>query len=176
MIVAASGGTHSSEAWEGGMDVRDCPSRVLVLGVIGTLAIVGTACSSTTEPGGEERRLGVIVGFNDDDPQIAVPDTIEAGVEFVVEVTTYGNACFRKGETEVASSGNSVTITPYDYIDMGAGACADVLLSFIHQATVEVSDAGFASVVIVGRAGGSMEEEVVEGIREVVVLARQVSN
>lgn len=158
------------------MDVRNCSSRVLVLGVVGILAVVGTACSSTTDPAGEERRLGLILGFNNDDPRIAIPDTVQAGIEFVVEVTTYGNACFRKGETEVASSGNGVTITPYDYIDMGAGVCADILLSFVHQATVEFSEAGFASVVILGGAGGSMEEEAVEVIREVVVLEHQASD
>jgi len=152
------------------MDVRNYWSRVFVLGLIGVLALVGTACSSTTDPAGEERRLGLILGFTDDDPRIAVPDTVQAGIEFVVEVTTYGDSCFRKGETEVASSGNGVTITPYDYIDMGAGGCARVLISFLHQTTVEFSEAGLASVVIVGRVGGSMEQEVVEVIREVVVL------
>lgn len=158
------------------MDVRNCPSRGFVLGVLWVLAPAVATCNSATDPAGEERRLGLILGFDNDDPRIVVPDTVHTGVEYVVEVTTYGNSCFRKGEAEVASSGDSVTITPYDYMDVSTGNCEDILLSFVHQATVEFSEAGLASVVIVGRAGGSMEGEAVEITREVVVLTHQAQN
>jgi hypothetical protein len=69
------------------------------------------------------------------------------GTGFTVQVTTYGNGCYRKGETEVAVSGNVATVTPWDYVDLGAGACPDILLTFVHEATVAFPEAGSASVV-----------------------------
>ncbi|TVR54179.1 MAG: hypothetical protein EA421_09385 [Gemmatimonadales bacterium] len=158
------------------MKVRKDALRRFMLGVVGVLAASGAACTSTTEPPGEERRPGLILGFNHGDPQIVMPDTVQAGTEFTVQVTTYGNGCYRKGETEVAASGSVVTITPWDYVNLGAGACPDLLLTFVHEATVAFSQAGSASVVIVGRSGGSMGEEPVEVTRPVVVVAAQASN
>lgn len=160
------------------MDVRNRPSRAFVLGVLWILALVVTACDSTTEPAGEGRQLGVIVGFNNDDPRIVVPDTVQAGVEFVVEVTTYGNFfCDRKDETAVASSGNRVVITPYNYVET-LFECPSLGALFVHQATVEFSEPGLASVVIQGRVAHhlDLDEDVVEFTREVVVLAQQASN
>ena len=105
-----------------------------------------------------------------------MPDTVQAGTEFTVQVTTYGNGCYRKGETEVAASGSVVTITPWDYVDLGAGACPDLLLTFVHETTVAFPEPGAASVVIVGRAGGSMGEEPVVVTRGVVVRGGPASN
>lgn len=158
------------------MAVRTGASRWLILGLVGMLVLAGTACSSTTEPPGEERRPGLILGFNHGDPQIVMPDTVQAGTGFTVQVSTYGNGCYRKGETEVAASGNVVTITPWDYVDLSAGGCPDLLLTFVHEATVAFPEPGSASVVIVGRSGGSMGEEPVEVTREVVVRGEQASN
>ena len=158
------------------MAVRTGASRWLILGLVGMLVLAGTACSSTTEPPGEERRPGLILGFNHGDPQIVLPDTVQAGTEFTVQVSTYGNGCYRKGETEVVVSGNVATVTPWDYVDPGAGACPDILLTFVHEATVAFPEAGSASVVIVGRPGGSMGEEPVVVTRGVVVVAAQASN
>ena len=154
---------------------RDSP-RWFGLSLIGMLVLAGAACSSTTEPPGEERRPGLILGFSHGDPQVVMPDTVQAGTEFTVQVTTYGNGCYRKGETEVAVSGSVATVTPWDYVDLGAGACPDLLLTFVHEATVQFSQAGSASVVIVGRSGGSMGEEPVEVTREVVVVSAQASH
>lgn len=66
-----------------------------------------------------------MTSFNHGHPQLVVPDTVQAGTKFTVAVTTYGNGCYRKGETEVAASGSVVTITPRDYVDLGASACPD---------------------------------------------------
>ena len=158
------------------MTVRKDLTRRYGLGLVGMLVLAGAACSSTTEPPGEERRPGLILGFNHGDPQIAMPDTVQAGTEFTVQVSTYGNGCYRKGETEVVVSGNVATVTPWDYVDPSAGGCPDILLTFVHEATVAFPQPGSASVVIVGRAGGSMGEEPVEVTRGVVVVAAQASN
>ena len=152
------------------------PPRWFGLSLVGMLVLAGTACSSTTEPPGEERRPGLILGFSHGDPQIVLPDTVQAGTEFTVQVSTYGNGCYRKGETEVAASGNVATVAPWDYVDLGADGCPDILLTFVHEATVAFPQPGSASVVIVGRAGGSTGEEPVEVTREVVVVAAQASN
>jgi hypothetical protein len=140
------------------------------IGAIAFAVVVGS-CSSPIDPIAEERRVGMILGFNNDDPRIVVPDTVEAGADFVVEVTTYGDSCFRKGEIEMASMGDRVTITPYDYIDLGAAGCQRILLSFIHEIEIQFSDVGTASVVIIGQAGGAMEEELIEVTHEVVVVS-----
>ena len=161
---------------EVGMNVRNCASRRFALGVVGLLALAGAACTSTTEPPGEERRPGLILGFNHGDPQVVVPDTVQAGTGFTVQVSTYGNGCYRKGETEVVLSGNVATVTPWDYVDPGAGGCPDILLTFVHEATVAFPEAGSASVVIVGRSGGSMGEAPVEVTREVVVRGGPASD
>lgn len=154
------------------MDIRNRLSRVLGMGVVLVLAIAGTACGSMTDSADEVRQVGYIGTAAD--AQAVIPDTVQAGVEFVVEFSTYGSPCFRKGETEVVYSADTVTITPYDYLDTRAG-CFSIGVSFVHRATVEFSSAGLASVVILGRAR-PMEEEAVEVIREVVVVEHQASN
>lgn len=154
-------------SWEAGMDVRNRPSRAFVLGMLWILALVVTACESTTDPADEERRLGLII-LPPDSLRVVLPNTVQAGVEFVVEVTTYGSICDRKGETEVAKSGNRVVITPYDYVRL-CGPDAQAL--FVHQATVEFSEPGLASVVIQGFSSSIPEDdEVVEIERDVMVL------
>ncbi len=154
------------------MDVRNRLVRALGMGVVVVLAIAGTACDSITDPADEVRRLGYI--GRDADAQVVIPDTVQAGVEFVVEVTTYGSPCVRKGETEVQYAADTVTITPYDYVDTTPN-CFSIGVSFVHRATVEFSEPGLASVVIVGR-DHPYEDEAAEVIREVVVVEDQASS
>jgi len=145
-------------------------TRGTVLGGLAAIALVAGGCGSATEPPSEERRPGLIIGFRASDPQIVVPDTVQAGVAFPIEVTTYGDTCYSKGPTEVTEAGNRVTITPYDYVDLGRAICQRILLSFVHRVTFHFSEPGPASVVISGRSAGSIGEGPIEVVREVMVV------
>lgn len=117
------------------------------------LALVALAlgCDTATEPE-EVRVVGVITGFKPDDPQIVTPDTVNAGEEFTVSVSTYGNGCVEKGSTEYEVDGLDATITPYDIeIRGGTIACTDVLKELTHTATLQFAGAGIARVTVQGR-------------------------
>ena len=129
-------------------------------------ALLAGACSSVTEPR-EVRVLGEIAGYNADDPRVAVPSTAERGVPFPVSVVTYGNGCYRAGDTEVRAVGPSaVEVAPYDFTRAG-GVCTDILNGSTHTALVRFDVAGPARVRVRGRRPGSRAEIVVE--REVLV-------
>jgi hypothetical protein len=115
------------------------------------LAVFVVACSSTLDPGAGERRIGLISGFNQDDPRIATPDTVVAGVPFAIEVTTYGDGCTRRGETEASFTGRRVVVTPYDYVSVAREHCEDILLEFLHAVEVEFLESGPVRVEVLGR-------------------------
>lgn len=130
-----------------------------------TLLLAG--CSTPLEPR-EEREIGVILGYGSDDPQIVVPDSTDAGGPFEISVTTYGNSCVRKGETELVLAGDSATLTPYDYTTRSDDInCADLLRLFEHSAVLRFDGAGTAYVLIRGREEPS--GELVTVVREVII-------
>lgn len=138
---------------------------------LAVLASSTFSCSSGTAPE-EEQRVGLIAGFNQDDPRIQVPDTVDAGDSFLVEVSTYGNGCYRQGETEVEANGSSAVVTPWDYVDVSGRACPDILLEFLHQATIRFDLPGTRTVTVVGRERTSQAPIAGEPLivhREVVV-------
>jgi hypothetical protein len=118
--------------------------RVMLFGFVA----LAMGCSSITYP--EERVIGVITGFNADDPHVAVPDTVAAGESFAVTVRTYGGGCTRKGETETEIDGLRATVTPYD-IQTRADICTDILKQFTHTASLRFNETGTARVVVRGR-------------------------
>lgn len=127
------------------------------------------ACSSILNPVGQERVIGAIAGFNQNDPRIEVPGTVARGQQFQVEVTTYGSGCTSKGETEVRIQGLSAVITPYAFEKSGGRkvVCPDILNAFRHVATVRFEQPGTARVVVQGRQQPS--GEVIAAERTVVV-------
>jgi len=129
------------------------------------LLTAALACDPVTGPG-RTRVLGEIAGYYADDPHVDVPATAERGRPFSVSIRTYGNACRTAGNTGVRVDGLTADVTPYDYMVTKA-VCADVLLTFVHTATLRFDAAGLARVRVrgLGRPGGT--EIVVE--REVVV-------
>ena len=86
-------------------------------------------------------------------PAVAAPATARAKVPFVVEITTTGGGCERKGTTEVEINQQTRTaeISPLDYTDAAAEVCTDILKTFKHTATVAFDTPGTATIrVFVG--------------------------
>jgi hypothetical protein len=109
------------------------------------VALLLSACSSVL--GSERIRAPAeIAGYNDGDPQVVV--NVQGGA-VNVSVVSYGNGCYSKGETEVRVSGRTVNVHPYDYRDRGV--CTDILLSFLHEATVVVGSPGPVTIRIHGQ-------------------------
>lgn len=89
------------------------------------------------------------VGLAPIPPEISMPDSARVGVPFEVSIGTIGlNGCWRKGSTEVESTGVlAVTITPYDIDQSTDGfACTQALLTFTHTATLRFDAGGEAAV------------------------------
>jgi hypothetical protein len=128
-------------------------ASAIVLGFIGTLAT--QACLAITGPD-EERVLGIIDFYADGTGGVlAAPDTVDAGVDVPVTVTTYGGGCESVGGAEVALSGATATVTVYDYTVSGEDvACPDVLRRFPRTTTVRFANAGTGVLRIVGRRLG----------------------
>lgn len=123
---------------------------------VGGALVVALGCSLGTEPE-EVRELGVIAIAGStwfEDPKIEVPDTVEQSSPVRVGVTTYGDGCVRKGETEIEVQDSVVVVTPYDYRRKGV-ACTAALVSFAHEATLRFAAPGTARVAIRGREGRS---------------------
>jgi hypothetical protein len=132
-----------------------------ILGV----TLLAAACASPTAPA-ELRVLGEIAGYNANDPRVELPATAERGVPFTVGVVTYGDGCYRAGDTEVRALGPAVVeVAPYDYERPGA-VCTRVLMSSTHTARLRFDVAGPARVRVRGRQAPGRAELVVE--REVM--------
>lgn len=138
-------------------------ARIVALGSM--VLILG--CSSAVGLD-QERRIGVIAGFNEDDPRIEAPDTVAAGEPFTVTVTTYGNTCVEKGDTEVRTQDLEATVTPYDFYTVGETiVCGEVLNLFEHTVALTFAEPGTARVIVRGRESRSDDGLAVR--REIVV-------
>lgn len=115
--------------------------RLFVISLI--LACTGT---TATEPD-QRRQLGTIAGYQLNDPLVAV---VPSGRTVTVSVTTYGGGCDSKGETEVAVTGLTAVVTPYDYWKSATGACPDILRTFAHSTTIEFVESGTAEIIVRG--------------------------
>ncbi len=117
--------------------------------IVVALLIVG--CSGPTDPG-PDLAPALISGFNDDDPRITLALT---GSTLTVEIHSYGNACRSKGEVRVSvdNGARSVEFSPFDW-EQRDRICADILLTFEHLTTVDLSEAGDWEVAVIGEGIG----------------------
>ena len=92
-----------------------------------------------------------VVGMIDLDVPLLVPlvmpDTVTAGVDFSVVVSTIGGGCTRAGDTETTLTGNTAIITPYDFIKR-RGPCLDFLIALEHPTTLRFERVGQARVLV----------------------------
>lgn len=119
---------------------------------IACLVVLATACGLSTSPEAQPE-VGIIVGIRSDDPQIAVPETVQAGESFAVMVTTYGlSGCWRMRTTKVEVEDLEATVTPFD-VDLTEDrvACTAAIQDFVHTAALSFDRPGTAQVTIRGR-------------------------
>lgn len=84
-----------------------------------------------------------------DDKQVQIPDTMTAGVPSEIALWTNISGCWTGGETEVAITGRSALVIPYDYQDFGAPQCGThAIVSFKHTTNVVFDDPGTAEITI----------------------------
>jgi hypothetical protein len=132
------------------------------------IALPIVACSSASEP--DERGVVAIVdrgdGWTDGTP-IIVPDTVQAGEPFVVEVVTFGTKmCSRTGETEVVEEVGTVRITPYNYRIL-RDSCPRMYQKLIHHLQLVVEDPGSLTLRVVGWDAGT--DQLITREKEVIV-------
>jgi hypothetical protein len=139
--------------------------------LFGLLAVVAlTGCRLIT--GDEirrERQLGVI-RLGHQTVVVEIPNAVTRNTDLSVTVSTFGNSCVDKGDTEVTTSGSSAEIRPFDIFVTHAPrnySCADILRTHVHGATLRFSQAGLATVRVRGRIEPGGETMVVE--RQVTV-------
>jgi hypothetical protein len=130
------------------MNTRNAKSpRTHTIRWLGPLIPLVLACNPVTSPH-EARVLGSIAGYATGDPQIEI---ITGAESVIVRLTTYGDACYRQGETEVEVRGMDAEVTPYDYVRMEEGAaCPAILRGFAHEAEIVFDSAGEAQIVVRG--------------------------
>jgi hypothetical protein len=110
-------------------------------------------CASMLEPRQWERVVGVIDPGGMQMPPFQAPDTVRAGTQFQVHVTTYGSStCTRADGAELRRlSGTVAEITPYDRQPL-SGICTSDLVPFPRAVGVRFDEAGVALIRIVGRS------------------------
>lgn len=123
--------------------------RRMNLGALAVLLLAASGCELVTGLEGGSR-LAYIAGFDDDDPHVTVPATVQAGAPFTVRVRTYGGGCVSKGATHVLLEGATATVVPYDR-HSGAQVCTHELLMFEHAVEITFDAPGLAEVVVRGR-------------------------
>lgn len=118
--------------------------------IVIAISVLLTSCDFLTGP--NERLVVGVVAFHSEPVVIEVPDTVSVSVPFSVSVRTYGGGCERVGPTEVEMDGLDAEITPFDYTAAAdGGACTDILLSFVHEASLTFATVGSATVTIRGK-------------------------
>jgi hypothetical protein len=124
--------------------------RYWVIGAMAATTLFG--CTSLVGPERTwERQVGAIEIGGNQPPPIERPDTVEQGVPFATTVVTFGSSiCVRADGAEVEVSGLTAHITPYDLVAV-TGFCTDDLAPYPREVTLQLDQAGEATVQVLGR-------------------------
>ena len=115
--------------------------------LVAVAAVALVACDNPGAPVEENRVIGNVVFGDDMEPRI--PQTATAGVPLEITIWTTGNGGYRAAGTEVAYSGRSAVVTPYDYRD--PSVLTDDLRYMEHRTKVVFQDPGTVEIVLVFR-------------------------
>lgn len=103
----------------------------------------------------EARVLGLISEATPD--TIIAPETVRAGEDFEVKITTIGGGCERAGDTGVLLAEDSAAVMVYDFTSATRPgvACTMILKRLPHTATLRFAKPGVAVIRVWGRRIGS---------------------
>jgi hypothetical protein len=119
-------------------------------------AALAAACSPT-DPDRQVREPGFLEYYASP-VEVTVPETVRAGEPFTVRAVTRGGGCTSAGDTEVAVSGATADVSPYDLRAEGPNiACPDILRALPHEVTVRFDTPGTATVRVHGRREPGLE-------------------
>jgi len=105
---------------------------------------MGLAASCTDDP--SVVGLGVLTSRGD--PHVTVPDVVDVGEVFTVEVQTFGNSCFAAESTDVEMTSEGATVTVYDRDPQGR--CTADIAAVEHHTTLHFDTAGMKVITIHG--------------------------
>lgn len=112
------------------------------------MAVLAAGCS-VVDSSGYSRELAYIE-FAGSPVKIVLPATARVEEPFTVAVTTYGDGCTQRGDTQVSVSGAVAELRPFDLYDE-EGDCPRILNDFVHEAEVIFEQPGTATLRVHGR-------------------------
>ena len=118
-------------------------------------AVVAGACADQST-GFREHQAAFLRRSTTDSIDFTVPDTVALATNFNVSVTTYGGPCDVKGASNLFGvSPDSAVFVPVNVTETRDGVCPTQDLgltrTFPHSGTLQFTQAGPATVVVVGR-------------------------
>lgn len=116
----------------------------------GALLLAAASGCSVVDSSGYSREPAYIE-FYGNPVEITVPATARLDEPVTVSVTTYGGGCTHLGDTQVAVSGGTAELRPYDVTET-VGACPTIVNRLVHQAEVIFDQVGTATVRVYGRS------------------------
>ena len=94
--------------------------------------------------------------------RVVIPDEAVRGQPFTVDLDTYGDGCvsFSRTEIEIDADDRVVEIRPYNRHDT-RDACADVLRTIPHRATLAFGTPGTITVRVIGTRLPAVAEDTI---------------
>lgn len=124
------------------------PPYDVLLGRLGSEALADTG----------EARVPGIIDFHADGTSgvLTAPDTVQAGEEFQITITTYGGGCERAGDTSVIMADASAAVMVYDFTTAThpGVVCTAILKRMPHDVTLRFAKPGAAVIQVWGRRVG----------------------
>jgi hypothetical protein len=126
-------------------------SDLMRSGLVALLALIG--CSSSAEPNGWRRVIGVVQPFMSSIQAVIVPPAVSVNVPFAVTVNTVGSSsCTRPNGATLAVAGNTAVITPYDFVAPPGTACTEDLHAFPRSVNVTFTSVGVGRIQVKSRS------------------------
>jgi hypothetical protein len=147
---------------------------VIAAAAAATLLACATATEVDSEMAGSlqppaDQQLGAIKGYMDGDPHISLN---VQGRDVRVAVITYGDGCYRKGETQVTLNGMVADVRPYDLLQPPGTVCTRQLVAGTHEAVITFPATGVARIRVHGYDASTRNAQNMLG--DVIVVERQV--
>ena len=121
--------------------------------------VVLVVCAASPSGGGSpdspgKRVPGTLVQYGEA-LQVIVPEAVDRGEAFEVDVTVYGGGCVGEGDLEVEVKGLQASIRPYDYdVSVPGFGCTLELIIYTRTASLRFDTPGRAQVHVLGLKKG----------------------